>query len=800
MSASNSPDLNLAEALAECERLRKENRELRVRLGIPQIEQHTSFSSEVESNAQAAVTAKSSPEEKVKLFRSLFRGRDDVYAVRWEGRNGKTGYSPACRKTWGNLFSKHSEEPKEHFPLIDQVIHDHLTGKLTAGVYPLMADETCWFLAADFDKSTWQDDVRAFLHTCAEWKIPTALERSRSGRGGHIWIFFEAPLPASLARKLGAAILTRTMERRHQLGLDSYDRFFPSQDTMPKGGFGNLIALPLQHMPRGHGNSVFLDADFNPHLDQWSLLSCVRRMVFTEVENVVREAERKGDLIGVRRSVTDDEQTDDPWTLPPSRKKKDETISGPLPPKVRVIRGNLVFVEKEGLPSAMLNRLHRLAAFQNPEFYRAQAMRLSTFGKPRVIRCAEEFPRHVALPRGCLSEITSLLESHKIAVELDDQRFAGQPIDVKFYGQLRPDQQATADVMLAHNDGVLSATTAFGKTVVAAWLIAARKVNTLVLVHRRQLLDQWRERLATFLNLPIKSIGQIGGGRRRPSGIVDVAVIQSLNRKQVVDDVVASYGHVIVDECHHISAVSFEQVLRQVKARYITGLTATPQRKDGHHPIIFMQCGPIRYRVNAKEQALARPFKHIVIPRPTNFRLPLSTEKPEMHEMYAALADNKSRNDFICVDLLRAVKAGRSPIFLTERTSQVDEFATRLTGLVKHVVTLKGGLGVKQRRSVAEQLNAIPAGEERVLLATGRYIGEGFDDARLDTLFLAMPISWRGTLQQYVGRLHRLHDNKHEVIVYDYVDGCIPVFSAMFSKRVCGYEAVGYEIQDTSHL
>ena len=797
MSAPDSTDPKFAEMLAECERLRDENQRLRERLGIPQAEATVPFTpAPALSTTQAAVNAKSSPDEKVKLFRSLFRGREDGYAIRWEGRNGKTGYSPACRKVWSGSFQGKSNKPKEYFPLTDQVIHDHLTGKLTAGVYPLLTNETCWFLAADFDKATWQDDLRAFLHTCTEWKVPAVLERSRSGRGGHIWIFFVAPLPASLARKLGVAILTRTMERRHQLGLDSYDRFFPSQDTMPKGGFGNLIALPLQHVPRGHGNSVFLDADFNPHSDQWALLSCVRRMSFSEVGSIVREAERSGDIIGVRRSVTDDELTEDPWTLPPSRRKKVEPIFGPLPSKVRVIRGNLIFVEKEGLPAAMLDRLHRLAAFQNPEFYRAQAMRLSTFGKPRVIRCAEEFPRHVALPRGCLGEISSLLEAHKIAIELDDQRFAGQPIDVTFHGHLRPDQQAAANAMLAHDDGILSATTAFGKTVVAAWLIAARKVNALVLVHRRQLLDQWRERLATFLNLPIKSIGQIGGGKKRPTGTVDVAVIQSLNRKQVVDDVVANYGHVIVDECHHLSAVSFEQVLRQVKARYITGLTATPQRKDGHHPIIVMQCGPIRYRVNAKEQAFTRPFKHIVIPRPTNFRLPPSVEKPEMHELYAALAGNKSRNDLIGVDLLRCIKAGRSPILLTERTSQVDEFSSRLTGLVKHIVVLKGGMGAKQRRAVAEQLIAILDGEERVLLATGRYIGEGFDDARLDTLFLAMPISWRGNLQQYVGRLHRLHDNKREVIVYDYVDGCVPVFSAMISKRVRGYEAVGYSIQD----
>jgi superfamily II DNA or RNA helicase len=795
---SFSVEQRLADALAECERLRVENQQLRERCGLPQVEtaaQSTANTVEFDSTS-ATVTSKSSSDEKVKLFRSLFRGREDVYAARWEGRNGKTGYSPAHRKIWSNSFQKRPDEPKEYFPLTDQVIHDHLTGKLTAGVYPLLTDETCWFLAADFDKTTWQDDVRAFLQTCADWKIPAALERSRSGRGGHVWIFFDAPLPAGLARKLGAAILTRTMERRHQLGLDSYDRFFPSQDTMPKGGFGNLIALPLQHLPRSHGNSVFLAADFNPHPDQWAFLSGIQRTSLPEIETLVRDAERSDEIIGVRRSVTDDDSNEDPWTLPPSRKKKDQPIPGPLPPSAKIVRSNLVYVEKEGLPSAMLNRLHRLAAFQNPEFYRAQAMRLSTFGKPRVIRCAEEFPKHIALPRGCLDEVTAFFKSHNVLVQLEDQRFVGSPIEVKFQGQLRPEQQAAANAILASDDGILCATTAFGKTVIAAWLIAERKVNTLVLVHRRQLLDQWRERLAAFLNLPIKSIGQIGGGRRRASGMIDVAVIQSLNRKQVVDYIVANYGHVIVDECHHLSAVSFEQVLRQVKARYITGLTATPQRKDGHHPIIVMQCGPIRHRVDAKAQALAQPFNHFVIPRPTNFRLPPSTEKPEMHELYAALANNKARNDLICVDLMRSVKAGRSPILLTERTSQVDEFASRLTGLVKHIVVLKGGMGAKQRRAIAEQLTTIPDGEERVLLATGRCIGEGFDDARLDTLFLAMPISWRGTLQQYVGRLHRLHNNKREVIVYDYVDGCVPVFSAMYSKRVRGYEAVGYKIQD----
>jgi superfamily II DNA or RNA helicase len=825
---SMTAEQELAGIRKECERLREENRQLRERLGFPQSGGNAAVvpvvsaepevflrsapsearvappgalvAAESEVSVSPAVTAKSSPGEKVRLFRGLFRGREDVYATRWEGRDGKAGYSPACRKVWNGPLRKKPEPPKEYFPLTDQIVHDHLTGKRTIGVYPLLTDETCWFLAADFDKTSWQEDVRAFMETCAEWKVPAAVERSRSGRGGHVWIFFDGTVPASLARKLGASILTRTMERRHQLGLDSYDRFFPSQDTMPKGGFGNLIAAPLQLMPRSHGHSVFLNPDFAPHPDQWAFLSGIQRMKFAEVEAVVGRAERAGGIIGVRTSVVDDEAGEDPWTLPPSRKKKEEPLRDPLPPSVRITRGNLLFIEKDGLPSALLNKLHRLAAFQNPEFYRRQAMRLHTFGHPRVIHCAEEFPRHIGLPRGCLNEVQAFFKSHGVETPLEDQRFQGASLDVMFHGQLRPEQQAAADAMLAHDDGILCATTAFGKTVVAAWLIAARRASTLVLVHRRQLLDQWRERLAAFLNLPIKSIGQIGGGRRRATGLVDVAVIQSLNRKQVVDDLVANYGHVIVDECHHLSAVSFEQVLRQVKARYVAGLTATPQRKDGHHPVIVMQCGPIRFRVDPRAQAEARPFNHVVIPRPTNFQLPPSSEKPEMHELYAALSADQARNELIALDLLRAVKAGRSPLLLTERIQQLDEFVARLGGLVKNLVVMKGGMGAKQRRAVASQLAAIPKGEERVLLATGRYIGEGFDDARLDTLFLALPISWRGTLQQYVGRLHRVHHNKREVVVYDYVDACVPVFKAMYAKRVRGYEAVGYKIQTAAGI
>ena len=787
----------LSQARVECARLAEENRRLREQLGLPSdpLPAPPRASSVGVIAVVSSITHHSPSDANVKLYRELFRGRDDVYAVRWIGRDGKPGYSPACQKDWRELESN-GKPKRRFFPLTDQVMFDHLAGKQTVGVYPLLLDETCWFLAADFDKSTWRDDAAAFLATCAEWNVPAALERSRSGNGGHVWFFFEEALPAALARKLGSALLTCTMERRHQLGLDSYDRLFPNQDTMPKGNFGNLIALPLQHGPRAQGNSVFVNEAFEPYADQWTFLASLRRMPVADVEQIVRDAERAGRVIGVRLSLTEDADAAEPWTQPPSKRRKEAVITGPLPAKVKVVRGNLIYVEKAGLPSAMLNRLLRLAAFQNPEFYRAQAMRLSTFAKPRIIHCGEEFPQHIALPRGCLEEVIELLRANKMEAIVEDQRSAGAPLDVEFHGELRPNQREAVDALLAHDDGVLSATTAFGKTVIGAWMIARRKVNTLVLVHRRQLMDQWRERLSTFLNLPLKSIGQIGGGKSRRTSGIDIAVLQSLNRKGEVKDLVADYGQVIVDECHHVSAFSVERVLREVKACHVLGLTATPFRKDGHHPIIFMQCGPIRFCVDARAQAAARPFKHLVIPRLTNFRAAVELARPDITQLYAALVADKRRSELITADLLAAVRAGRSPLLLTERTEHLDDFAARLHGKVKHLVILKGGMGAKQRRAVAESLVAIPEGEDRVLLATGRYIGEGFDDARLDTLFLAMPISWRGTLQQYVGRLHRLHADKREVQVYDYVDGAVSMFSAMFTKRLKGYEEVGYVVME----
>ncbi|MFI5382229.1 MAG: TOTE conflict system archaeo-eukaryotic primase domain-containing protein [Tepidisphaerales bacterium] len=751
----------------------------------------------------------SPPEAKIALFRSRFRGREDVYPRRFESRKtGRSGYQPACANEW---LRGVCEKPKikcldcphrRFLPVTDEVIRRHLSGQdeqgrdFTIGVYPMLLDETCFFLAADFDKAQWQEDAAAFLETCHKLNLPAALERSRSGNGGHVWLFFEQAIPAGLARRLGAHILTETMERRPDIGLDSYDRFFPNQDTLPQGGFGNLIALPLQKRPRERGNSAFLDERFVPYPDQWAFLSTTRKIGSRQAEEIVRDAEAKGRVVGVSLALTEEDESA-PWAAPPSRRRREPPIAGPLPETLELVLGNDIYIAKEGLPPGFRNRLVRLAAFQNPEFYKAQAMRLPTYDKPRIIGCAEDHAHHVGLPRGCLDELMSLLKDLKIKPVIRDERYAGRALPVTFQGELRPDQIPAAKAMLAHDTGVLAATTAFGKTVIAAWLIAQRGVNTLVLVHRRQLLEQWIERLSSFLGVPAKEIGRIGGGRKKPTGVLDVALIQSLVRKGVVDDQVGQYGQLIVDECHHLSAHSFEQVARRSKAKFVTGLSATVTRKDGHHPIIFMQCGPVRHRVDAKAQAAARPFEHVVLVRPTNFR-PLKVPDPDVRlqfqSLYGELIADDARNDLICGEVIQATRDGRSPVVLTERNEHLDTLAARLSPEIQHLIVLRGGMGKKQLNAIAAKLAAIPQNEARVLLATGRYIGEGFDDARLDTLFLTLPVSWHGTIAQYVGRLHRLHEGKREVRVYDYADLNVPMLARMFDRRCRGYEAVGYSI------
>jgi superfamily II DNA or RNA helicase/very-short-patch-repair endonuclease len=753
------------------------------------------------------VTQDSPPRVKIALFRSLFRGRPDLYPVRFESRTtGKTGYSPACANEWVRGVC---EKPRircsdcayrRFLPVTDEVIRWHLSGQtdqkqeFVMGVYPMLLDETCCFLAIDFDRENWQDDTVAFLENCRRLDVPAALERSRSGNGGHVWIFFEQAIPATLARKLGSFLLTETMERRPELGFGSYDRLFPNQDTLPKGGFGSLIALPLQKRAREHGNTVFLDSQFEPYPDQWAFLASLRKVSRQRVELLVHGAEISGQIIGVKIVASEDDET--PWNSSPSR-RHELTILEPLPESLDLVLADQIYIAREKLPATLRNRLLRVAAFQNPEFYRAQSMRLPTYDKPRVIHCAVEYPQHLALPRGCLDEVEQLFKQLRIKVVLRDERCIGVPLEASFRGTLRGEQKAAAEAMREHNIGVLAATTAFGKTVVAAWLIAQRHVNTLILVHRQQLLEQWIDRLSAFLDVPAKSIGRLGGGKKRLTGVLDVALIQSLVRKGVVDERIQAYGQVVVDECHHLSAASFEMVVRRSKARFLTGLSATVTRKDGHHPIIFMQCGPIRYRVDAKKQAEARPFVHQVIVRPTGFYSITGSEqdpRTEFQELCNALRNDDARNQMICADVVSALNQGRSPLLLTERVEHLEHMAQRLSPWFPDVVVLHGGMSQKVLRDNRARLAERSADAKCLILATGRYVGEGFDDPRLDTLFLTLPVSWRGTIAQYAGRLHRLHDGKREVRVYDYADLNVPMLSRMFERRCHGYEALGYTL------
>lgn len=734
--------------------------------------------------------------DKVALFRRLFRGRTDVYPVRWQSRtSGKSGYAPACANEWRAGVC---EKPRIKcgdcsqrllMPLSDAVIYDHLAGKQTVGVYPLLEDDTCHFLAVDFDEAEWQQDALAFMQSCSELGVPAAPEISRSGQGAHVWVFFAGRVSARDARRLGTAIISHTCARTRQLKLASYDRLFPNQDTMPKGGFGNLIALPLQKHPRENGFSVFVDATLRPYRDQCAFLASVQPMAPHDIEPTVLRA--TGGIHPLDVTFIDDEDLATPWKREATKTNK---LAGAMPQALTVTLANLIYFEKSALPQALANRLIRLAAFQNPEFYKAQAMRMSVWDKPRVIGNAENYPQHIALPRGCLDAARALLKDNGIRCDLRDERFGGDPIQFNFVGTLRPDQEQAVSAMLQHDAGVLCAPTAFGKTVTAAAIIARRGVNTLVLVHRTELLKQWQERLQTFLGLDTKAakalVGTIGGGKAKPTGQIDIAVMQSLSRQGEVNGLVENYGQVIVDECHHVGATSFDAILKRTKAKYVLGLTATPIRRDGLQPVIFMQCGPIRHTATRPASA---PHDLEVVPRSRFTRIDLPAAAG-IQDVFRHLANDLARTDAIATEVTAAYEQGRKVLVLTERTEHLDAILVALETKVPKPFVLHGRMSKKQRAALISELDALAPEAPRILLATGKLVGEGFDHPPLDTLVLAMPISWKGTLQQYAGRLHREHASKTDVRIIDFVDTGYPALLRMWDKRQRGYRAMGYRL------
>lgn len=780
---------NQRDALAA---LQVENARLIALLEAHGIEWRVRPTEPVPAEAKQSDPLRFSTAEKVALFRSLFQGRTDVYPMRWESKTtGKSGYSPACGNEWQAGICqkprvKCSEcEHRLLMPVTDSVIYAHLSGALTVGVYPLLADDTCHFLAVDFDEQEWREDAQAFLQSCRLLGVPAAMEISRSGNGAHVWIFFTQKVDARDARRLGTAILSHTCSRTRQLKLSSYDRLFPNQDTMPKGGFGNLIALPLQKKARENNGSVFVDDAFQPYPDQWAFLAEVTRMPVAHIESVIVTATGDGHPLDV--TVIEEEDHGVPWKKPAPSKTK---IPGRMPETLRVTLANLVYFDKKELPQALANRLIRLAAFQNPEFYKAQAMRLPVWDKPRLIGCAENFPMHIGLPRGCLDAALELLAANNIKPVTEDERYPGEAISVDFGGTLRLDQEAAIATMLHHDVGVLCAPTAFGKTVTAAAMIARRGVNTLILVHRTELLKQWQERLQAFLGASKGLVGCIGGGKAKPTGKIDIAVMQSLSRKGEVSALIENYGQVIVDECHHIGAVSFDLLLKRVRAKYVLGLTATPIRRDGQQPIIFMQCGPIRYTA---ERPASAPHVLEVGPRYISQAIEVPLEAG-IQDVFRHLAANVGRTQLIANEVVESFRLGRKVLILTERTDHLDLLQSVLQPQISSLFVLHGRMSRKQRTAMVAELDGLPSDAPRVLLATGKLVGEGFDHPPLDTLVLAMPVSWKGTLQQYAGRLHREHATKTDVRIIDFVDAGHPVLVRMWDKRQAGYRAMGYSI------
>jgi superfamily II DNA or RNA helicase len=760
----------------EVVRLRKENRRLRALLGLDQRMpdahlQAWSPSLLSERSVTTSVNVESPDDDKLGLLGSLFGARSDVYALRWENTStGKAGWSPATRSD-----GRGQRPRRDYVPLTDEVFAAHLKGRMTVGIYPLLRGDTCGLLACDFDKGSWLLDALAYLDACHAHGVPAALERSRSGNGGHVWVFFEGMVRATDARALGAALLRLAMSARAELDLTSYDRFFPSQDYLPKAGFGNLIALPLHGECAKRGNTLFVDpTTLEPWTDQWAFLSSVARLSSDAVEELASSLR--------------------PVDAGPSLSFEDLARRGgpPPPPVIRARLGAMLSIERAGIPPAVIAALKHLGSIANPEFYEKQRMRFSTWNTPRFVCSYREDLEWLHLPRGLTERVGELLASLGSQVDLTDDRADPEPIDLKFAGSLRPQQAAAVAGMVDHDRGVLVAPPGAGKTVMACAVIGHHRAPTLVMVDRKELVDQWRSRLAEHLALEPNLVGQIGGGKDKPTGVVDIAMLQSLARR---DDpgIFDRYGLVVVDECHHLPAVSFAACVERARSRRWLGLTATPYRRDKLEAIIGFHCGPTRHEIKPGAVTDAELLRRELVVHHTAVEI---DEQDSVHvqSVFAALVADEHRTAQVCADVHAAVANGRTCLVLTQRTDHIDAIVSGLSLFGDDALVLKGGLGKKARTAVSKSIADRPPDTGIVLVATGSYLGEGFDWPELDTLFLAFPLAFKGRVVQYVGRLLRSHTGKHHVELHDYVDVRIPVLDRMHTKRLPAYTTLGFDV------
>ncbi|MCQ2499613.1 MAG: DEAD/DEAH box helicase family protein [Lachnospiraceae bacterium] len=781
----------------------------------------------------------------VDYFYYLFKGRSDVYSMRYGKANkktGKHGYYTQCSNIWkyGICPKKNdyqyscSQCPNQVYKgLTGQALYEHLVGAKedasdVIGIYPMLPDETINFLVFDFDchdeavngdddanpDLEWMGEVNAFRKICEMNDVPILVERSRSGKGAHIWMFFEKPILAATARKFGAALLTKGAESVNMRSFKYYDRMLPAQDHIPlnqktgKPGLGNLVALPLQGQALKNGNSAFIDENWNAYHHQWECLIAVTKIKTEYVEEKIKLWSSEG-VLGTLCTEFDVSDTDatateksKPWDKNKSILHKEDVSC-----TVEIVVDDKVYICKKNMKPRMQNTFRRMAAFSNPDFYKKAGMGLNVRNISRIISCGYDDGDYICLPRALKDSIIDTLNTSGILYTLTDKRCEGASLDVTFKGELYEEQMRGAEAILSNENGVLAATTSFGKTVVGAYMIAERKVNTLILVHNTEIQKNWIEDLEKFLDIKaelpeyqtktgrIKKrkslIGKVYAGHNSLTGIIDVAIFSSLGKGDDINPIVENYGMVIMDECHHGAAQTVEDVVGAAKAKYVYGLTATPKREDGLEKKVFMQFGPIRFRYTAKERALKQGIDHFVYPRFT--RLVSSTDL-KVTEANRAVIESEQRNDQIILDVEECLCNGRTPLVLTKYKEHAQLLYKRLEEKADHVYLLQGGGSRKEKDEIRSQMRLVPETESVVLVAIDKYIGEGFNFPRLDTMMLTMPAAAEGNIEQFAGRLHRDYETKQDVIIYDYVDSHIRVLEKMYHKRLRTYKKIGYEI------